>query len=214
MQHGLLIFDCDGVLVDSEGLSTDTLIKVLAQYRVSVSGDAARRFRGRKLADILSEISREAQIELPATLAEEFRFEMDRAFERALKPVNGIAAALQRINSLKCVVSNGPRAKILRSLELTGLSQYFSGRLFSAYDVGAWKPDPRLFVHAARSCGVHPSNCIVIEDSLPGVQAGISAGMKVMAFAPAADGDDFRRLGATTFAEMASLPDLLRAELT
>jgi beta-phosphoglucomutase-like phosphatase (HAD superfamily) len=88
------------------------------------------------------------------------------------------------LNIPMCVASSGPREKIELSLSLTGLLPFFAGRIFSSYEVGFWKPDPGLFLHAAKAMAVEPSRCVVVEDSLPGIQAGIAAGMTVFAFQP------------------------------
>jgi HAD superfamily hydrolase (TIGR01509 family) len=104
------------------------------------------------------------------------------AFEADLQAIEGIHAALAAITIPGCVVSNGPMSKLTHTLGLTKLLGHFEGRIFSAYDVGSWKSDPGLFLHAARALGIDPSRCVVVEDSLSGVRAAKAAGMRVLGF--------------------------------
>ena len=133
------------------------------------------------------------------------------AFEADLSAIEGIHAALAAITIPVCVVSNGPMSKLTHTLGLTKLFDRFEGRIFSAYDVGCWKPDPGLFLHAARMMGVDPSRCVVVEDSLSGVRGAKAAGMRVLGFA---GGDaraelELRAEGACVFHRMNELPALL-----
>lgn len=121
---------------------------------------------------------------LPDSFIDDYREELRSVVKRELKPVRGVRAALDGIDLLKCVASNGPREKIELALEVSGLEVFFGDRIFSAYDVNAWKPDPRIFLHAAGTLGVPAEQCIVIEDSALGVQAAMAAGMKVIEYAP------------------------------
>src|SRR5258706_9740007 len=147
-------------------------------------GDAMIRFRGMKLAECLAQIEAELGRELPSTFVAEFRERTATAFRNELKPVPGAMALVAALNIPMCVASSGPREKIELSLSLTGLLPYFADRIFSSYEVGSWKPDPGLFLHAARTMGVPPGSCAVVEDSLPGLRAGIAAGMRVFALQP------------------------------
>jgi HAD superfamily hydrolase (TIGR01509 family) len=182
-----IIFDCDGTLVDSEVLGHEILVEVLAEHGVVVplTDTLVARFRGRKLHDCLAEIQADLERKLPEEqFIRRFRQRMAEVFPARLRPIDG---ALDLVRSLRrpfCVASSGPREKIEMSLSLTGLLPFFERQIFSSYEVGVWKPDPGLFLHAARTLGVHPSNCAVIEDSNPGIQAGLAAGMTVFAFQP------------------------------
>ncbi len=110
-----------------------------------------------------------------------------------------------------CVASSGPREKIELSLRVTGLLPHFVGRIFSAYEIGSWKPDPGLFLHAARSMGVEPNVCAIVEDSIPGVQAGLAARMPVFGYALEAESSRLQEAGAHVFNDMRDLPHLLHA---
>jgi HAD superfamily hydrolase (TIGR01509 family) len=106
---------------------------------------------------------------------------MTEILESRLQPVDGAMELIRSLTVPFCVASNGPREKIELCLRVTGLLPYFKGRIFSAYEVGFWKPDPQLFIHAARALGASPTRCAVVEDSTPGLKAGLAAGMTVFA---------------------------------
>ena len=210
----LVIFDCDGVLVDSESLGCQTLIDIAAEHGVDIAlAEALHLFRGRKMSVCVTEIERRRGVSVPDTFIPTVRARMADTFRRELRAVDGVRDALDSIGLPFCVASSGPLEKIQLSLELTGLLPLFSGRIFSAYEVGTWKPDPGLFLHAARALGVTPAACAVSEDSLPGVQAGIAAGMQVYAYTPAGDPQMLAREGAIAFHSMADLPAYLRGSL-
>jgi HAD superfamily hydrolase (TIGR01509 family) len=208
----LAIFDCDGVLVDSEGLSTGLLLKMAAPYGPLPELETAKSmFIGRRLSDCINDLERHLGRKLPATFVDDYRSAMAAVFETELKPIDGIGDALDRLTVPVCVASGGPRAKIELSLWATGLLPHVTGRVFSSYEVGVWKPDPGLFLHAAKALGVEPNACVVIEDSLPGMLAGLAAGMRVIAYAPDGDLQRLADNGVETFRHMRDLPALLNA---
>src|SRR5258706_2856756 len=191
MLPAAVIFDCDGTLVDSEHLGNDVFAAMVAAQGIKMTGrDAMIRFRGMRLAECLAQIEAELGRDLPSTFVAESRQPRPTLCGNDLKPVPGAMALVAALNIPMCVASSGPREKIELSLSLTGLLPFFAGRIFSSYEVGSWKPDPGLFLHAAKAMAVEPSRCVVVEDSLPGIQAGIAAGMTGVAFQP--DGTDAR----------------------
>jgi len=215
-RFGLVIFDCDGVLVDSERLS----IRVDAVYLERLGwpmeeAEIIERFVGRSDADMRAVIEEYLGGPVPAEIDEEFDRLYRETFERELVPVEGVSDVLDRLNVAGipvCVASSGSHAKIRRSLALTELAHYFGDRIFSATDVARGKPEPDLFLHAARSLGASPGECAVIEDSVYGVEAALAAGMQPFAFAGGVTPRD--RLsgigrGAVVFNRMAELPALL-----
>jgi HAD superfamily hydrolase (TIGR01509 family) len=215
-RFGLVIFDCDGVLVDSERLS----IRVDAVYLERLGwpmeeAEIIERFVGRSDADMRAVIEEYLGGPVPAEIDEEFDRLYRETFERELVPVEGVSDVLDRLNVAGipvCVASSGSHAKIRRSLALTELAHYFADRIFSATDVARGKPEPDLFLHAARSLGASPGECAVIEDSVYGVEAALAAGMQPFAFAGGVTPRD--RLsgigrGAVVFNRMAELPALL-----
>jgi HAD superfamily hydrolase (TIGR01509 family) len=216
-RFGLVIFDCDGVLVDSEPLS----LRVDAIYLDKLGWPMAEaeiieRFVGKSDADMRSVIEEHLGGPVPAEIDAEFEAIYRETFERELGPVDGIVEALDRLVASKtpiCVASSGGHAKIRRSLELTALGRYFGDdRIFSATDVGRGKPAPDLFLHAADALGVEPDACAVVEDSVYGVEAALAAGMAAFAYAGGVTRADRLRLpGAVVFDDMRRLPELLEA---
>lgn len=181
-----VIFDCDGTLVDSELLANATLVECLAPFGIRIRiEEAMQRYVGGRMADCVADIENRLGRKLPSTFVPELRARTAEAFKSHLKPVEGAFETLRELRLPVCVASSGPMEKIELSLSITGLARFFTqDRIFSAYDVGSWKPDPGLFLHAAHSLGVSPDRCAVVEDSLPGIQAGANAGMHTFWFRP------------------------------
>ena len=185
-QVQLVIFDCDGVLVDSERLSVRTEVQLLGELGWSVREDeVVERFVGRSDAHMLSVI--EAQLGRPVPeFMTQYRERLFAAFDRELTAVPGVVEALDRIESLglaTCVASSGTHDKMARTLGRTGLLERFDGRIYSATQVVHGKPAPDLFLFAAASMGVDPGACVVVEDSRYGVEAARAAGMRSVGFA-------------------------------
>jgi len=132
-----------------------------------------------------------------------------KAFERELLPVQGIEAALDKINLSICVASSGPVEKIQLALRITNLLPRFEGRIFSSYEIGGWKPSPDLFLYAAKKMGVQAQLCTVVENSILGVRAGIAAGMKVLGYSSQSEANKLEEYGAHVFYSIYQLPDLL-----
>jgi len=208
----LVIFDCDGVLVDSESIGTAVLARAAISEGAAIGEDEALRlFRGLKMAECVVEIERRLGRPIRDDFVADVRHAMAIIFERDLRAIAGVHAALAAITLPVCVASNGPMPKMRHTLGLTNLLGHFEGRLFSAYDVGVWKPDPGLFLHAARTLGADPSRCVVVEDSLSGIRAANAAGMRVLGYA-AGDAHAMSELGAECaelFHSMDDLPTLL-----
>ena len=205
----LVIFDCDGVLVDSENLANQALIDYLTELDIKISfSDALRRFKGRSMKECMDQIEEMSNQVLPEKFEVTFRQRMDLAFEKNLKAISGIEAALKNIFYPICVASNGPIQKTSKSLSLVGLQKYFGENIFSSHTIQKWKPEPDLFLHACQSMGATPKQCIVVEDSILGVQAAMKAEMRILHYIddckPLADFD-----GYLPFKEMRDLPSLI-----
>jgi HAD superfamily hydrolase (TIGR01509 family) len=209
MPVGCIIFDMDGTLVDSEGLSARAFLELLPGLGRS-EAELAERYRGRKLALIMAALEQETGAPLPEDFEPRFRAAVARLFDRELRPVAGAGEMLAALNRPFCVASNGPLFKMRHALGVTGLARYFEDRMFSAYDVGAWKPEPGLFLHAAAAMGAEPAGCLVVEDSWLGVEAGLAAGMQVCKLHD--DGPGIEP-GVPRIRALAELPDLV-ARLT
>ena len=180
----LVIFDCDGVLVDSERISVRVDVAVLAQLGWPMTeAEVVERFMGRTEADMAAEIEAHLGRPLPANWEEPFRHLYREAFEAELKPVPGILEALDAIAGPICVASSGTHERMRYTLGLTGLYPRFAGRIFSASEVARGKPAPDLFLHAASRMGVRPAACAVVEDSRYGVEAARGAGMRAFGYA-------------------------------
>jgi HAD superfamily hydrolase (TIGR01509 family) len=210
--HDLVIFDCDGVLVDSEPIGLTALAEMLRDEGFPIDDvTAINRFRGRKLADCLDEIQAQFQRVLPTGFDLRYRNLAAERFKFALKPVDGIVEVLPEIPLRTCVASSAPLEKIRLTLGITALLEHFDGRIFSAYELGVWKPDPGLFLHACQTMKSTPASTIVVEDSVVGAQAAMAAGMKVLGYAPAERAHELHRAGAIVFDDMRALPGLLRS---
>ena len=209
----LVIFDCDGVLVDSEPLIESAFIRVLENFGLQLGPDAYRTtFRGLSNSRITEVLRSRWGVSLPAEFGPVIESEEWDAMERELQAVPGVADAVRSVVASGmevCVASNGSPEAIVQRLKLTGLYDWFAGRLFSSTHLARPKPHPDVFLHAAETMGFAPPDCVVIEDSDPGVEAGVAAGMRVLAFVPNPSVADVGPTRAERFADMASLPALL-----
>jgi HAD superfamily hydrolase (TIGR01509 family) len=211
LNPSLVIFDCDGVLVDSEELQTRVLLEVAGELGFSLSlPEAVGRFRGAKIASTVRIIEEQLGRPTPEDFVLTVRARTARAFDDELRAIEGIHDALESIATPRCVASSGPVEKIEQALRLTKLLGHFEGRIFSSYDIGSWKPAPDLFLHAAARMGARASECVVVEDSVLGVQAGVAAGMRVLGFASDQRARELSAAGAEVFASMGDLAALIR----
>ena len=206
-----MIFDCDGVLVDSERIAVGIDVAVFAELGWPMTeAEVVERFVGRSDQSIAEELATHLGRAVPDDWPDGYQHLYRQAYEAELKPVDGIVEALDRITAQTCVASSGSPDKIRYLLSLTGLYGRFEGHIFSASEVANGKPAPDLFLHAAERMGAEPAACAVVEDSRYGVQAARSAGMRAFGYAggmtPAAwlEGP-----GTVVFDDMRELPRLL-----
>ena len=180
-----LIFDCDGTLVDSEQLFNRALSEKLAPLGVCISAEVlVERFRGVKLTNILEVLEAEHSISLDEGFVNAYRQLVERIFSEELTACDGVIETLSQIDLAMCVASNGPINKMKLSLSVCGLASFFGDKLFSAYQVNSWKPEPDLFLHTANEMGFKPHECLVVEDSRVGIEAAESAGMRSVLYDP------------------------------
>lgn len=213
----LVIFDCDGVLVDSEVIASNELAAYLSELGRPTTGEDCREaFTGLSIRTVGEKVRAEWGVDLPADFVAQLRARDAQAFERDLKAIPGVAEVLSVLDKAaiaKCVASSGTPEKIRHSLTITGLIERFDGDLFSATAVAHGKPAPDLFEHAARTMGTEPKDCIVIEDSPAGVQGAKAAGMRVLGFVGGGHcGPGYAdKLSAAdaVFDDMAALPRLI-----
>lgn len=205
----LVIFDCDGVLVDSERLTVRTETQILAELGWPLTeAEVIDRFVGRSSVYMQSVI--EEHIGRPIDWRGQFERRVRDACARELQPVDGVVAVLDDIAIPACVASSSSHKMLEFKLGLTGLTERFAGRVYSADDVEHAKPDPAVFLFAAASMGVAPGRCAVIEDSVAGVTAGLAAGMTVFAFSGGVtSAEQLARDGVITFGTMNLLTGLL-----
>jgi HAD superfamily hydrolase (TIGR01509 family) len=209
--HDLVIFDCDGVLVDSEILAVEVDKRVLAEFGWHLSTDEIiDRFLGKSSATFAAQLEAHLGYTLPVDWEEPYIPWLFDAFDAHLQPVPGIAAALDEIPDRTCVASSGTHQKIRRTLGLTNLLHRFEGRIFSSTEVANGKPAPDLFLYAAREMNAAPERCVVVEDSKYGVRAARAAGMRVLGFAGGLTPAEWLHAeGATVFTSMSELPALI-----
>jgi HAD superfamily hydrolase (TIGR01509 family) len=207
----LVIFDCDGVLVDSEPIAVRIDVEMFAEVGLTVSEqEVIERFVGRSPEVLAQAVEEHLGHPPPDGWEERGERRLRRAFEAELRPVAGISEALEQISLPACVASSSPPGRLRFKLELTGLYDRFAGRTFSASEVPNGKPAPDLFLHAAQQMGVDPAGCVVVEDSRYGVQAARAAGMDVLGYAGGLTrADALVGPRTTVFDDMRSLPGLL-----
>ncbi len=209
----LVVFDCDGVLVDSEPIANRIMAEAITALGWSLStADCIARFKGHHLDTMIAVVEGRLGRPVPGDWVANLRAATWAAFERELEPVPGAIEAVDAVAGSSvayCVASQGPLEKMAVSLGVTGLRARFEGRVFSAYQVERGKPHPDLFLFAAETMGIAPRACVVIEDSPLGAAAARAAGMAVLGFAPEGDGADLAAAGARLFRDMAELPGLL-----
>ncbi len=192
----LVIFDCDGVLIDSELISAQMLIAELATLGVQVDLDyVARHFLGRSYPTVMAQIRTDFALNLPPSFEDAYRARLLAAFEQSLSVMPVVTDVLRDLGLPFCIATSSSPRRVEQSLRMTGLWPLAEGRVFTASEVARGKPAPDLFLHAATRMGVHPARCLVIEDSLTGIRAARAAGMEVWRFVggshlgPAADAE-------------------------
>lgn len=214
----LLIFDCDGVLVDSEMIASRVLAAHLSAHGYPVTAKQCReRFTGKWMTDIVNLVRGEG-VDMPDDFIETLKVKDREAFERELKPMPDVLDMVRNLTHDRCVASSGPIVKMETTLGLSGLLPFFTPHLFSAAMVKRGKPEPDLFLYAANAMGRTPKDCLVIEDSTAGVTAARRAGMRVLGFAGASHAREvagyaktLTDAGAeTVFDDMMRLPDLIK----
>ncbi len=179
----LILFDCDGVLIDSEVISARMLIAELRGYGVEMDmAFVSRHFLGRSYPAVLAEVRSRWGVALPDSFEADYRARLLAAFERELAVMPGVVEVIGALRLPYCLATSSSPERLRHSLAVTGLAPLFDGCSFTASEVARGKPAPDLFLHAAARMGATPAECLVIEDSLNGVRAGLSAGMQVWRF--------------------------------
>lgn len=206
-----VIYDCDGTLVDSELLNARCFVDMIAtDHGVHLDAVAVEaEFRGGRFADMCDTLAARHGFVLDPDFTPRYRAHTQNVFKHELQAIPGVHAAIEAIGEPRCVASSGPPGKLATALRVTGLADYFGDFVFSAYQIEAWKPEPDLFLHAARAMGVAPAQCAVIEDSDPGVEAARRAGMRVFGYDHRRTIGDHPHAELVRFTDFAELPLLL-----
>jgi HAD superfamily hydrolase (TIGR01509 family) len=218
--YDLVIFDCDGVLVDSDALACVVHADELTQHGYAITAaQVHERFLGRSAREARFEVESELGFALPDAYTVQLKATIDRVFGEQLTPIPHIADTLTKLSQRICVASSGTPTRIRSSLGTTGLIDRFAPHLFSALQVERGKPAPDLFLFAASQMNTPPARCAVVEDSVPGVIGASAAGMTVIGFTGGShcrpgDADRLRDAGAViVIDDMRALPDLIARSL-
>ena len=213
-----IIFDCDGVLVDSEPLSMELDYMILREHGVLLTRrEVFERFVGLTFGALMEQVSREFGIRLPDDLSDTKDRRLLSLFEEKLQPVAGAAAAIDAIVLPRSVASNSPRARVKAAFRIAGFTRQFGSRITTFEDVKQGKPAPDIYFMAAQRARVEPSHCVVVEDSLAGVVSAVAAGCRVLGFSgtahdPAEHEAKLTQAGAARiFRQMTELPGLVSA---
>ncbi|MBF4494129.1 HAD family hydrolase [Flavobacterium sp. JLP] len=210
MEVKCIIFDCDGVLVDTEKIGNGILLSMAAEYGFQMKiEDAYRNFNGRSLKECFLQIENSIAKKLPDNFEADYRQKSFEAFKTQVTPMEGIFKFIEKLKIPYCVASSGPVDKIRLNLEVAGLLDKFENKIFSSYEINSWKPDPGIFLHAAKEMSFGVKDCIVIEDSKAGVISGIGGGFKVYGFANGYNNEDLEKEGAILFHSYEELSDIL-----
>lgn len=204
----MVIFDFDGVIVDSERLANAVLARmVTALGRPMAAAEAARRFTGKVTRDCLALIESDLGLVVPAGFAADYEDAITVAYDAELTPVAGIVPVLDSLRGRRCVASGSSHPRIAHALRVVGLGHHFAGAVFSAEEVARGKPAPDVFLHAAACMGVEPARCVVVEDSITGVAGARAAGMPVFGLVGTFDADELAAAGALPVAAPGHLLD-------
>lgn len=208
----LVIFDCDGVLVDSERITNTVFCTMLNELGLPLTlEDMFDQFVGNSMPQCVELIQRMLGRDLPEDFVPNYRLRTESALRARITPIAGVAEVLSGLCIPYCVASSGSHEKIRLTLGTTGLLKSFEGRIFSVVDVARPKPSPDVFLLAARTLNADPTACAVVEDTPIGVRAGIAAGMHVFGFSANTPQHRLEQAGAhAIFSEMSQLPSLLR----
>ena len=209
-KYKCIIFDCDGVLVDSEPIGNQVLVDMANGYGADIDLDYAfKHFKGGSIYTCRDKIQALVNQPLSQDFIAEYRRRSYNAFKEQIQPVEGVKEVIESLSIPFCVASSGPTEKIHLNLELTGLLPYFEDNIFSCYTIEKWKPEPDVFIWAAKTMGFKPEDCVVIEDSLTGIQAAKAGGFDVFGFTAHDYNNELVAEATTTFNSMEKLLELI-----
>ena len=209
-RYKCVIFDCDGVLVDSEPIGNRVLVDMANELGADIDMEYAyKNFKGHKMQSCADQIEALIPQTLPDNFIAEYRKRSFEAFQSEIQPVEGILDLVSSLTKPFCVASSGPENKIRLNLELTGLLPFFENRIFSCYAIQKWKPSPAVFLWAAETLGFDASECVVIEDSITGVTAAKNGGFDVIGFAAHDYNNELNSAATYTFKTMQEIKEFI-----
>ncbi|MEC3906862.1 HAD-IA family hydrolase [Tamlana sp. 2201CG12-4] len=209
-KYKCIIFDCDGVLIDSETIAISTLVDMANNLGANmILEDSIISLKGKALNYCMDLISKLIGKPLPETFEKDYRTNTFKAFKEEIQPIKGIKGVVENLKVPFCVASSGPENKIRLNLEITGLLPYFENKIFSCYAIQKWKPEPDVFLWAAKTMGYKPEECLVIEDSISGVKAAKEGGFDVFGYTEHDYKNELKDKATKTFKTMSKLPGML-----
>jgi HAD superfamily hydrolase (TIGR01509 family) len=210
ISYDLVIFDCDGVLVDSEPLANQVYVQMLAEYGFQVNTEEyLHKYSGAAIVNRLESTSKQLNWTPPSDFYPVFNSRLSMLTKQYLKPVPGIHELLDSLTAPVCIASNGSRNEVILRLQLADLAKYFGENIFSGTEQPKPKPAPDVYLAAADSFKIPPKRCVVVEDSVLGVTAGVRAGMKVYGYAACTSPERLQEAGAIPFMDMRELKSIL-----
>ena len=209
--YDLVIFDCDGTLVDSEHLSNTLLAEMLRELGMECNDEEIiEMFAGTSFEKITAYLEETLASGPPFDFEKEFRKRCKVIFENELLPIDGVKQFIESLDCKKCVASNGPLEKMQITLLAAGLKSYFPDDcIFSAYDIQKWKPEPELFLHTSATMDIPPNKCLVIEDTYHGAMGAINANIDVLVYSPKNTDNKLLQKGIPTFASFRQLANYI-----
>ncbi|PWH83449.1 HAD family hydrolase [Algibacter marinivivus] len=209
-KYKCIIFDCDGVLIDSESIAIKVLVDMANDLGANMDfKESLISLKGKALNLCMDVISKRINNPLPIHFEQDYRINTFEAFRKDIQPIKGIKDVVQSLNVPFCVASSGPENKIRLNLEITDLLPFFEGNIFSCYAIQKWKPEPDIFLWAAKTMGFIPSECLVIEDSVSGVKAAKTGGFDVYGYTEHDYNNELETLVNKTFGSMDDLLGML-----
>ncbi|TYA74853.1 HAD family hydrolase [Seonamhaeicola marinus] len=205
-KYKCVIFDCDGVLIDSESIAIGVLVRMANELGATFDfKESLIALKGKSLNSCMELISNEIGKPLPEDFEKDYRANTFETFKKEIQPIKGIKEVLAHIKLPFCVASSGPENKIRLNLEVTELLPYFGDNIFSCYAIQKWKPEPDVFLWAAETMGFKPEECLVIEDSVSGVKAAKAGGFDVFGYTEHDYKNELEALATKTFNSMDEL---------
>ncbi len=209
-KYKCVIFDCDGVLVDSEPIGNQILVDMANQLGADIDlSFAMKHFKGSHFKECVKIIEGLAKKTIPETFEAEYRTKSLEEFEENLKSIEGVTNVIEQLQVPFCVASSGMESKMKFNLNLVGLLPYFEGKLFSCYTIQKFKPEPDVFLWAAKTMGFQPHECVVVEDSLLGVKGALAGGFDVFGFTAHDYNNELQGLATKTFSDMGNLMEMI-----